>query len=107
MKQEKRLHRRFVVAGLGAEFDGKRREILDISASAVRIQRHGDEAPPKVAQLHLYADGGVVDVRLRASLARADAHSLTWVYHPPTTDWEERLARLDVFGNFDTDPFAG
>lgn len=103
MRPERRRETRHVVDGLTAELDGVAHEILDISASGVRLLRLG--MTPAAAALRLEADDPAdgLDVTVAARFQRATPLEVVYRYDPPAAGWAERLAGFDVFADLSLD----
>ena len=99
MVEERRHEARHVGDGLRAELDGVPHEILDISASGVRVVR--TTAPPKTVELRLVGEAAEsgLDLRCNAALQRESPFDVVYRYRCPRADWPRRLAEFDIFAD--------
>jgi hypothetical protein len=99
MTEERRREARHVVDGLRAELDGIAHEILDISASGIRLVR--TTTTPATARLRLVSEEACasLDVAMEATFQRASSFAVVYRYRCPLADWPARLARFDVFAD--------
>jgi hypothetical protein len=99
MVEERRHEARHVVDGLRAELDGVPQEILDISASGIRVVR--TSAPPATADLRLVSEEAEseLDLRFDATCQRSSPFDVVYRYRCTLADWPRRLAAFDVFAD--------
>ncbi len=100
MYDERRREPRYVVDGLRAELDGQPSEILDISASALRLLRSpaGGQCAAEV-RLRLSAEAGfpAVDLRSHATLIRFTPDAMVYAYRAEIAEWPFLLKAFDTF----------
>ncbi len=99
MVDERRCESRHVVDGLRAELDGMPHEILDISASGIRVVR--TSAPPATAELRLVSEKAesALDLRVDATCQRSSPFDVVYRYRCTLADWPRRLAGFDIFAD--------
>jgi hypothetical protein len=103
MAADRRHEKRYVVDGLRAELDGAPQQILDISASGVRLLC--PEMPPITTRLRLISDEpfDAFEVTMLALLQRSTPIEAIYRYYCPLPNWRERLASFDVFADLALD----
>lgn len=97
---DRRREPRFVVEGLTVSCDGRPVDVLDVSATALRLwwpETHGD--PPAVVTLHLAGERGrpQVDAVVVAQLLRQAPGEAVYAYPEPMPGWRQILPRFDTF----------
>ena len=96
---ERRKEARYVVEGLSAEIGGMPVDIIDISATAVRLARPDRPLTfPASLQFRLTCERGDRIFLVPATLVRESANSLVLSYPKPDRDWNAMLARIDTLG---------
>lgn len=100
MQHERRGQQRYVVDGLVVDIDGVPREILDISASAVRIWRGpSSDLSADHPTLRFRSEPGFpeVDFVCGGALVRMAPDAIVYQYEARVALWSELLAAFDSF----------
>lgn len=107
MVEERRREARYVVDGLRAELDGVAHEILDISASGIRLVRTG--APRATVSLRLVGEEAEsrLDLRVTATFQRSSPFDVVYRYRCRRADWPARLAEFDIFADLSLPALEG
>jgi hypothetical protein len=101
---ERRNEPRYVVEGLDATLDGVPLEILDLSATAIRVWwEHG--APPATGTLRFTSAAGRPKVRTEtsATLDHVRGCDAIYRYTMARRDWPRVLGTFDTFADLHVD----
>ena len=96
---ERRKDKRYVVEGLTAAVDGSPADILDISASSVRLCVGANSCVPEEAELSFSTEHPfwIGSYQTTGKMLRKDLVSCVFTYVRPCPDWDQLIADHNSF----------